>query len=202
MQLLITQWMMNDTQPIPEQQSLPPGQLPQLICWAWHHVEENVPLASLGQLSYLCPLPASHATGRPGQCEKPKNPWLSSNNKNISMLSTLLSSQIQNTALHQLLERKLTLSQLKPGHPPSLPFCRLNSPSSLSLSSYVRYSSPLVVLVALHWTLSSSSMSLLYWAAQKWTQYSRCGFSSAEYRGRITSQNLIPARCPPAYTAS
>ena len=34
--------------------------------------------------------------------------------KNMSMLSTLFSSQIQNTALHQLPERKLTLSQLKP----------------------------------------------------------------------------------------
>ena len=34
--------------------------------------------------------------------------------KNISVLPTLFSSQIQNTALHQLPERKLTLSQLKP----------------------------------------------------------------------------------------
>jgi len=35
--------------------------------------------------------------------------------ENISMLSTLFSSQIQNTILHQLPERKLALSQPKPG---------------------------------------------------------------------------------------
>ena len=35
--------------------------------------------------------------------------------KNVSMLSTLFESQIQNRALHQLPGRKLTLSQLQPG---------------------------------------------------------------------------------------
>jgi len=54
-----------NAQPVPEQLSLPPGQLPQLIYWAWRHMVMNIPLARLGQLSQLCPLPASHAPGRP-----------------------------------------------------------------------------------------------------------------------------------------
>ena len=109
---------MTDTQSLPEDRALPPSQLPQLIYWAygiWYHMVWNIPLASLGQLSQLRPLPASCAPCRPGQCEKLKNPSLPSNTKNMSILSTLFSSQIQNTALHQLPERKLTLSYPKPG---------------------------------------------------------------------------------------
>lgn len=32
----------------------------------------------------------------------------------------------------------------------------------------------LIILVALHWTCSSISVSLFYWGAQEWTQHSRC----------------------------
>ena len=59
-------------------------------------------------------------------------------------------------------------------------FSRLNSSSSLSLSSYQRCSSPFIIFPALHCTLSSMSMSLLYWGAWNWTQHSRCGLTSAE----------------------
>jgi len=52
---------MTDTQPIPKQWSLLPVQLPQLIYCAWCHMVWNIPLVSLCQLSWLCPLPASHA---------------------------------------------------------------------------------------------------------------------------------------------
>lgn len=45
----------------------------------------------------------------------------------------------------------------------SLFFSRLNSTNSLSLSSYVKCSCPSVISVALHWALSSSFISLLYW---------------------------------------
>lgn len=45
----------------------------------------------------------------------------------------------------------------------SLSFSRLNSPSSLILSSQGRYSSPLNTFAALHWILSS--IYLLYWGA-------------------------------------
>lgn len=38
-------------------------------------------------------------------------------------------------------------------------------------------------------------MSLLYWRAQKWMQNSRCGLTSAEYWGRITSVNLLEVFC-------
>ncbi|KAM9591087.1 transmembrane protein 161B-like isoform 4-T6 [Morphnus guianensis] len=47
--------------------------------------------------------------------------------------------------------------------PLSLLFSRLNSPSSLNLSSYERYSSSFIIFLALHWTLSSMSM---YWGTQ------------------------------------
>jgi len=42
----------------------------------------------------------------------------------------------------------------------SLLFSRLNSPSSLSLSSQERCSTPFSIFVGLHWTFSSSSVSL------------------------------------------
>lgn len=45
----------------------------------------------------------------------------------------------------------------------SLHFSRLNKTSSLNLSLYERCYSPLIILVSLHWILSSSCMSLLYW---------------------------------------
>ena len=42
-------------------------------------------------------------------------------------------------------------------------------------------------LVALCWTLSSSSSSFLNWGAQNWTQHCRWGLTRAEQRGRRTS---------------
>lgn len=51
--------------------------------------------------------------------------------------------------------------------PLNLLFSSLNSP--FSLSSCDRYSSPLVFFVALRWTCTSISMSLLYWGIQNWT---------------------------------
>lgn len=50
----------------------------------------------------------------------------------------------------------------------NLLFSRLNSPSSFSFPSQERYFSPLDILVALIWTLSSMSTSLLCWRAKKW----------------------------------
>ena len=75
--------------------------------------------------------------------------------------------------------------------PPRLLFSRLNSPSSLSPSSLERCSSPFPIAVALHWTLSSLSLSLLSWGAQHRTQPSRGGLTSAEQRGRISSLDLL-----------
>ncbi|XP_068782109.1 uncharacterized protein [Struthio camelus] len=63
------------------------------------------------------------------------------------------------------------------------------------LSSCDRCSSPLIILVALRWTLSSRAMSLLHWGAQHWTQDSRCGLIRAEERGRITSLDLLATLC-------
>ena len=72
--------------------------------------------------------------------------------------------------------------------PRSLLFSKLNKRSSLKLSSQERCSSPLIILVALLWTRSKSSMSFLYWGPQAWTQYSRWGLSRrARFRLRLFS---------------
>lgn len=49
----------------------------------------------------------------------------------------------------------------------------------------------LIVSVALCWTLSSSSIFHLDWAAQSWGHYSRCSFTSAEQRARLTSLSVL-----------
>ena len=49
--------------------------------------------------------------------------------------------------------------------PQSLLCCKLNKPKSFSLSSQERCSSPLIILMALLWTHSSSSTSFLYWGS-------------------------------------
>ena len=75
--------------------------------------------------------------------------------------------------------------------PLSLLFSKLTSSSSLSFSSQKGCSSPFIIFVALHWTLSNTSVYLLYWGAQHWTQHSRYGLTSTEQRGRITSLDLL-----------
>ena len=65
---------------------------------------------------------------------------------------------------------------------PSQP-SRPNRPSSLSLSSEGRCSTPLLILVALHCALSRSSLPLLSSGAQNGTRYSRCGLTRARGDG-------------------
>lgn len=62
---------------------------------------------------------------------------------------------------------------------------RNNYQSSLSLSSYGRYSSLLLILLAFCWTCSSMSMSHFNWEAQNGTHYSRS--VSPTLRAKITS---------------
>lgn len=64
---------------------------------------------------------------------------------------------------------------------PELSF-RMNSPSYFSPFSQQRGFSPLVTVCC---------TSLVYWAAQDWTQHSKWGHTNAEQRGRITSLNLL-----------
>lgn len=45
--------------------------------------------------------------------------------------------------------------------------------------------------MALCWTLSKMSTSLLYWGIQNWMQYSRCGLTSAEEMKRTFSLYLL-----------
>lgn len=75
--------------------------------------------------------------------------------------------------------------------PLSFLFSRLDKPSSLSLSSQKRFSSALPMFIALHWTLSSNSLSFLNWGAQNWVRYSRHGLIRAEQSGRISSLILL-----------
>ena len=56
----IAHYMLTDAQLVPERQ-FPHPHSPQFIYWAWHHVLWNIPLASLGQVPWLCPLPTSYA---------------------------------------------------------------------------------------------------------------------------------------------
>ena len=90
-------------------------------CWVWRHMVWYIPLASWGQLPWLCPLPASHASPArllAGQGEAQNRPWRcaspAQHSWNIPVLPTLLSSQIQNISPYKLLWRKLNLSQPKP----------------------------------------------------------------------------------------
>lgn len=54
-------------------------------------------------------------------------------------------------------------------------FSGLSSLRCLSLFSWETCFSLLIILTALHWTLSSGeSLSLVWWAAQNWTQCSSC----------------------------
>lgn len=57
-------------------------------------------------------------------------------------------------------------------------FSRLNRPSSSSLSSNKRWSRPLIIFTAIHWTLSSTSTSPFYSgalnSAQHWCCHSPC----------------------------
>ena len=68
--------------------------LPSFIWWAWCHMVRNIPLASLGQLSLLCPLP--NACAPPhweslGSWKDLDYKHYLATTKNISVLSTFFS---------------------------------------------------------------------------------------------------------------
>lgn len=65
----------------------------------------------------------------------------------------------------------------------SLPFSKLNIPSSVSLSSLERCCGPLSILMAFHWSLSKGSPTFLCWVTQARRQYSRWVLTRAEQRG-------------------
>lgn len=66
----------------------------------------------------------------------------------------------------------------------------LNNLSSVNLSLYVRYSSPLFIFVILHWILSRMSTSLLSWWAQTLVE-NAWYLTTAVQRRRITSFHLL-----------
>lgn len=73
----------------------------------------------------------------------------------------------------------------------SLPSLKLNNPSSVSLSSYIRSSQSLIILVALCWIHSHMSMSLLYWGAQIRAQHHRYDILREGLREKLISLNLL-----------
>ena len=63
----------------------------------------------------------------------------------------------------------------------------------LSLSSYERYSSPLIIFVILRWTCSTTSMPLLYWGAQHSTPgVSHQGWVEGKDRFPRPAGNALP----------
>lgn len=74
---------------------------------------------------------------------------------------------------------------------------RLDSPSSHSLSLHEKCSSPLFIRVALCWTHSSMSMSLLYWGAQHWAQWACNGHRLPVMPGSSQCTNAEVGWCHP-----
>lgn len=66
---------------------------------------------------------------------------------------------------------------------PSYVFSRVKRPNSFIFSQQDRFSSLLITLLALPWTLSSLPTSFLNGEHQIWTQYPECGLIHAEYTG-------------------
>lgn len=54
-----------------------------------------------------------------------------------------------------------------------------------------RCSSSFIISVSIYWACSCKSMSVLYWGACDCTQHCRCGLTSAELCGGITSPNQL-----------
>ncbi|KAG8535791.1 hypothetical protein GDO81_027770 [Engystomops pustulosus] len=66
-------------------------------------------------------------------------------------------------------------------------FSKLNNPKFCNLSVYSNPPIPLIILVALLCTRSSSIISFLYTGAQNCTQYSMCGLTRDLYKGKTMS---------------
>jgi len=64
--------LLANAQPNSEQRSQCPANSPQFIYWAWRRMVQNIPLASLGQLSWMPSLPASCAPPQSIECGKLK----------------------------------------------------------------------------------------------------------------------------------
>lgn len=69
----------------------------------------------------------------------------------------------------------------------SLCYSRLNNLSFLSLTFYVRCSSP-YIFVTFRWVCTSTPMSVLYRGAVNWTQEPRCNLTTTQDRGKIFLQ--------------
>lgn len=68
------------------------------------------------------------------------------------------------------------------------PLPKAKQTQSLSFSSYVTWSRHLTILVTLHCTLSSLSISLRWWKVPNWMQCSRCCLTSIK-------QGSVPSAC-------
>ena len=78
-------------------------------------------------------------------------------------------------------------------------FSGLNCSRSLSLPLYVRYLNPLIICTVLHWTHSRSSISLLDWEAQNWTQHyfvNLCGLLTVTFLSFMCLEMVSRIICP------
>lgn len=78
---------------------------------------------------------------------------------------------------------------------------RLRSSSSFSLSPHERCSKPWTIILACHWTSSSTLLSVLYWEAQNWTRHSSTwSGSSVLRRGKRSKTPTNPDQTKPNQT--
>ena len=112
----IAHHLMNNTQPISEQRSLPLDSSPSL--YTGHDIMwYRIPLSPVW-VSFPSCVPSQLPVHLAGQATMRSSEILDClvTIKNFVRVATLFLSQIQNTALHQLPERELNISQPKPGY--------------------------------------------------------------------------------------
>lgn len=92
------------------------------------------------------------------------------------LLFSLLPVEIENS-LSSPLQQSLTCLKTVVMSPLRLFLSSLNKPNSFGLSSYITFSGPLIILVALVWSLSSWFTSFLKCSAQNCEKYSSGGLT-------------------------
>jgi len=122
-------------------------QLPWFYCWAQHHMVWDIPLGSLGQLFWPCPLPAPGAppaSSLAGQHQEQERPWL-----------------CVSTALQQL------------KHPPVISIVLILNPKLFtiptarkninSIPAKTSWTGTFILLIRLHWKSSASTNEWKGW---------------------------------------
>ncbi|KAM9367361.1 ras-related protein Rab-3C [Phaethornis superciliosus] len=59
---------------------------------------------------------------------------------------------------------------------------------------FIGEGAPAIIFLTFLWTHFKTSLSFFCWGFQNWTKYSKWGFTNVEYRGNITSLDLLAMR--------